>query len=176
MNGPKRDSALMLLMASGGLISAFITICASFPLGHYAVLRIVGWALGPSLRYDSLADRPFNEPDRSHRNISKRQARRDKSHVFPLGNMAGRDGLCTRFGSKRKTIKRGRACKAFIVQMTFHLAALPPCLERLPLMVETLPHRPRQPVFGIPAEALETYTAKFGVPPQCPQQYAHPDH
>jgi hypothetical protein len=39
MNGPKRDAALRLLTASGGLISALITICASFPLGHYAELR-----------------------------------------------------------------------------------------------------------------------------------------
>jgi len=39
MNGPKRDAALTLLTASGGLISALITICVSFPLGHYAGLR-----------------------------------------------------------------------------------------------------------------------------------------
>src|SRR6266852_4406962 len=39
MNGPKRDPSLVLLTSSGGLISALITICASFPLGHYAVSR-----------------------------------------------------------------------------------------------------------------------------------------
>ncbi len=37
MNSQKRDPALMLLTASGGLISALITSCASFPLGHFAV-------------------------------------------------------------------------------------------------------------------------------------------
>jgi hypothetical protein len=37
MNAQKRDPALMLLTASGGLISAFITICGRFPLAHYAV-------------------------------------------------------------------------------------------------------------------------------------------
>jgi len=36
-NGQKRDPALMLLTASGGLVSALITSCASFPLGHFAV-------------------------------------------------------------------------------------------------------------------------------------------
>ena len=37
MNGHKRDPALILLTASGGLISALITSCASYPLGHFAV-------------------------------------------------------------------------------------------------------------------------------------------
>lgn len=37
MNYQKRDPALMLLTASGGLISALIVSCADYPLGHFAV-------------------------------------------------------------------------------------------------------------------------------------------
>ncbi len=36
MNSQKRDPALILLTFSGGLVSALITLGASYPLGHYA--------------------------------------------------------------------------------------------------------------------------------------------
>ena len=37
MNFQKRDPALILLTSSGGLVSALITVGASYPLGHFAV-------------------------------------------------------------------------------------------------------------------------------------------
>jgi hypothetical protein len=37
MNYQKRDPALMLLTAAGGLISALIASCADYPLGHFVV-------------------------------------------------------------------------------------------------------------------------------------------
>jgi hypothetical protein len=69
---------------------------------RFGCRRMGAWSFN---RHSSLADSTFNEPDRSHRNISKRPGP-DKSHVFPVCDMAGRNGFCIGFGCERKTIKR----------------------------------------------------------------------